>query len=100
MSDKIFNDTKLKTTTTELEGRIDSFVACLVDRTGMSKIKPCALQFYLLRHIRNIFDIFDKYQELIEQDENSDDKVLKIESLNDEMATKNSYSVITVGSSA
>ena len=44
-----------------LENKIEEFATRLIDGDGMSKIKPCELQQYLLSNIDNIDDIFDNY---------------------------------------
>jgi hypothetical protein len=49
----------------ELTRQVDMFVAALCDSNGMSKIKPCELQFYILRYIGCVQEIFDNIAELI-----------------------------------
>lgn len=74
MQGKIFaDDEPLKYSENDLNEKIETFVKRLVDADGKSKIKPCALQFYLLRYIRHVEDIFTKYDELLE------DKIFTIE---------------------
>ena len=67
MSNKFFvtNESEKAYTQDEIDSLIQKFVKHLADENGKSKVKPCELQFYLLRYIRNIQDIFDKYYELL-----------------------------------
>ena len=66
MQGKIFaDDEPLNFSESELDEKIATFVKNLVDEDGKSNIKPCALQFYLLRYIRHVDDIFNKYAELL-----------------------------------
>jgi chaperone BCS1 len=68
MAGKIFADeTLLNLTEKDLDQKIHKFVKKLVNSKGESLIKPCELQFYLLRYIRNIEDIFENYNELLEE---------------------------------
>jgi hypothetical protein len=71
MGTKIFgeNDTTTSFTQKMLDEKIGTFVKNLTNTDGSSKVKPCELQFYLLRYIRNISDIFDKYYELTNSDD-------------------------------
>ncbi len=47
--------------------KIEEFVKNVVGEDGMSvaKFKPCNLQYYLLRNIENIDDIFSNYKDLL-----------------------------------
>jgi AAA+ superfamily predicted ATPase len=51
-----------------LKKRISQFVSDLVDDDGMSlgKLRPCELQYYLLKYIENVDDIFTNWGELLE----------------------------------
>lgn len=73
MSGKIFADDKVKVyPQTKLDKLIKEFADNLTDSYGSSKIKPCQLQFYLLRYIRKIDEIFDNYRELLVGDNPED----------------------------
>lgn len=48
----------------ELDKKIKMFVKYLCDENGQSKIKPCNLQFYILKYIENVDDIFKNVDEL------------------------------------
>lgn len=52
-----------------VENQIKNLIPLLVDSNGMSNIKPCQLQFYILRYIDNIDDIFTNYRELLVNDD-------------------------------
>jgi len=80
MSDKFFasNGTEPTYTQAELDRRILEFVG----RLNKANIKPCELQFYLLRYIRNIQDIFDNYTELLTEPTLEDsNKVIAVHSV-------------------
>ena len=47
------------------EVKVEQFVEKLMEGNEYSKIKPCALQFYILKYIENVDDIFDNIDELI-----------------------------------
>lgn len=49
-----------------LNGKIEEFAKKLVDINGDSKICPSKLQVYILRHIKNINNIFNNYEELLQ----------------------------------
>ena len=48
-----------------LEDKIKRFAQRLVDSKDNSNIKPCELQFYLLKYIDEIDQIFVNYSELV-----------------------------------
>lgn len=48
----------------KIEANIRRFVKKLTNKNGMSRIKPCELQYYILKYIDNIDDIFKNYNEL------------------------------------
>lgn len=50
-----------------LDDMIKTFTNKLIDRHNVSFLKPCELQYYLLRYIEDIDGIFLNVQELIEQ---------------------------------
>lgn len=50
--------------TATIDRNIKTFVEKLVNSEGNSTIKPCELQYYILKHIDNIEDIFKNYNEL------------------------------------
>jgi hypothetical protein len=56
---------KKKYTNEYLDVKINEFVKNLVNKDGWSVVKPCGLQFYLLRNIDNIDNIFKNYQDLL-----------------------------------
>ncbi|MHB1954127.1 MAG: AAA family ATPase [Sulfobacillus sp.] len=62
------NDLQSKSMSAErlatLSPQIESFVQELVDGSGKSKIRPCELQAYFLRHLRCVQEIFDNVHEL------------------------------------
>ena len=47
------------------EAKTEQFVEKLMDGQEYAKIKPCALQFYILKHIENVDDIFENVNELL-----------------------------------
>lgn len=57
-----------KWTQSYIDEKVTEFVSRLVDPYGMAlnKIKPCNLQFYLLKYIVNIDDIFTNWEELVD----------------------------------
>ncbi len=50
----------------EFKKKIREFNQKVCDSNGQSKIKPCGLQFYILKYIESIDSIFDNYQELLQ----------------------------------
>lgn len=48
-----------------IDGNIQTFADKLTDVHGMSKIKPCQLQFYILKHIDNLENLFSKLDQII-----------------------------------
>ena len=48
----------------KINNNIKLFIKKLTDKNGMSSIKPCELQYYILKYIDNIDDIFNNYKEL------------------------------------
>lgn len=58
---KIFKETAVDP---QMDDHIRTFVQHLTDESGMSTIKPCELQYYILKYIDNINDIFDNWQEI------------------------------------
>jgi chaperone BCS1 len=67
MGSKIFSDDVVHNASDEdIKKKIDIFAETLTDDHGQSNVKPCQLQFYLLRYIRNIDDIFDNVKELLD----------------------------------
>lgn len=48
----------------ELDAKIDNFANILTNDENMSKIKPCQLQFYILKYIDNLELLFTNYYEL------------------------------------
>ena len=44
---------------------IEKFADNLIQGKQLSTIKPCELQVHILKHIGNVTDIFDKYEELL-----------------------------------
>jgi ATP-dependent 26S proteasome regulatory subunit len=48
-----------------LNKRINDFVGRLCDENGQSKIKPCEMQFYILKYITDVDNIFNNYEELL-----------------------------------
>ena len=45
--------------------KISDFADKLVDSNGISLLKPCQIQSYLLKYISNIDELFVNYQELL-----------------------------------
>jgi 5-methylcytosine-specific restriction endonuclease McrBC regulatory subunit McrC len=60
-----FHEEYDKFTNEYLETRIQDFIQCVVDREGNSSIKPCQLQFYVIKHLTNLDDIFDNWETLM-----------------------------------
>ena len=61
----VFKDIEKVTINQEkLDDNIKSFIKNLTNENGMSTIKPCELQYYILKYIDNIDDIFNNYREL------------------------------------
>ena len=52
---------------TILNIKIQEFVNKLIDENKLSNVKPCELQTYLLKYIKNIDQIFENYKELIQK---------------------------------
>ena len=48
----------------QLKKEIELFASKLVNEKGISQIKPCKLQQYILKNIENIQNIFDNWEEL------------------------------------
>ena len=51
---------------TNYEQKVEDFVQKILQGETISKIKPCALQFYILNYIENVDDIFNNVDELFE----------------------------------
>ena len=49
----------------KLEDKIKQLTNNLCDEKGQSQIKPCELQFYILKYIENVDNIFNNYKELL-----------------------------------
>jgi chaperone BCS1 len=49
----------------KLKENIESFVAKIVDKDGNSKIKPCEMQRYILKHIENLDMMFENHGDLL-----------------------------------
>ena len=52
--------------TDSLNKIINDFADKLVDQNNESNIAPCKLQVYILKYIKNIQDIFNNYEELLQ----------------------------------
>lgn len=48
----------------KLDKKLKEFSNILCDEIGMSKLKPCDLQYYLLTHIEDIDELFNGVDDL------------------------------------
>lgn len=49
----------------DMDRKTKEFAMSICDEQGQSKIKPCALQFYILKHLQNVEDIFKHRDQLM-----------------------------------
>jgi len=65
MDDEEFKQSDYVKSPEEFNRNLMEFIGKLVNAEGQSNLKPCQLQFYILKHIANLDDLFNNYEDLL-----------------------------------